>query len=165
MVQRPAVSARAGLPALLDLALDDLPALMYLGPDVEWRRTVLAMTGEPNFTVEQANRLLPELRRLLVQLQEEIGLTTAEAQRLGPLAGHNGGGGWASRILTAGQRAHEDFLLLQSMGILLRDLGTGLVDFPAQIEGEPAFLCWRLGEDAVGYWHPRDSGFSSRRPL
>lgn len=123
------------------------------------------MTGEPDFTVDQANRLLPELRRLLSQLREEIGLTTVEAHRLKPLAGHNGGGGWASRILVAGQRAQANYLLLRSMGILLRDLDTGLVDFPAHLEGEPAFLCWRLGEDAVRYWHPRDRGFSSRRPL
>ncbi len=123
------------------------------------------MTAEPDFTVEQANRLLPELRLLLVRLREEIGLTTVEARRLKPLAGHNGGGGWASRILTAGQQAQEDFQLLRSMGILLRDLETGLVDFPAHVDGQPAFLCWRLGEPRVGYWHPRDRGFSSRQPL
>ena len=123
------------------------------------------MTAEPDFTVEQANRLLPELRLLLVRLREEIGLTTVEARRLKPLAGHKGGGGWASRILTAGQQAQEDFQVLRSMGILLRDLETGLVDFPAHVDGKPAFLCWRLGEPRVGYWHPRDCGFSSRQPL
>jgi hypothetical protein len=47
----------------------------------------------------------------------------------------------------------------------LRDVATGLVDFPARIDGEDAWLCWRLGEPEVAYWHPRTSGFSDRRPL
>jgi hypothetical protein len=123
------------------------------------------MAGDPEFTLEQANRLLPELRQLLLQLKADVGSTTAEADRLQPLSGHNGGGGWASRILTAGQRAQARLLRLRSMGILLRDLDTGLVDFPSRVEGQPAFLCWRLGEASVSYWHPRDRGFSSRRPL
>ena len=54
---------------------------------------------------------------------------------------------------------------LRSRGIVLRDLSTGLVDFPSEIDGEEAFLCWRLGEDEIGYWHGTDEGFGSRKPL
>ncbi|MHB1501583.1 MAG: DUF2203 family protein [Candidatus Dormibacteria bacterium] len=123
------------------------------------------MIEERRYTVEQANRVLPELIQLLAQLQEAVGLATSEVARLAPLAGHNGGGSWASEILTAGQRAQERFSRLQSAGILLRDLETGLVDFPAQMDGQPVYLCWRLGEETVGFWHSRDRGFSARRPL
>ena len=50
-------------------------------------------------------------------------------------------------------------------GIVLRDPETGLIDFPGRVEGQEAFLCWRLGEDRVEWWHRPDSGFSGRRPL
>jgi hypothetical protein len=49
--------------------------------------------------------------------------------------------------------------------VVVRDPSTGLVDFPAERDGEPVYLCWRLGEDEVAHWHDRDSGFSSRQPL
>lgn len=54
---------------------------------------------------------------------------------------------------------------IEAMGITLRDIGDGLVDFPALVSGRQVWLCWRRGEEAVAFWHPIDTGFSSRRPL
>ena len=54
---------------------------------------------------------------------------------------------------------------LAEQDILLRDPETGLVDFPAERDGQRVFLCWRLGEERVAHWHPLDTGFSGRRPL
>ena len=54
---------------------------------------------------------------------------------------------------------------LQSKDIVLRDPSTGLIDFPSQIEGEDAFLCWRLGEDEIRYWHSTDEGFENRKRI
>jgi hypothetical protein len=51
------------------------------------------------------------------------------------------------------------------LGVECKGLDVGLVDFPAVIAGEPAYLCWQLGEDAVSWWHPADAGFAGRRPL
>jgi hypothetical protein len=48
---------------------------------------------------------------------------------------------------------------------LLRDPETGLVDFPGEREGERIYLCWRLGEDAVGHYHGERGGYSRRKPL
>ena len=50
-------------------------------------------------------------------------------------------------------------------GVALRDIGTGLIDFPALANGRPIWLCWRLGEGDIGWWHEADSGFDSRRRL
>ena len=50
-------------------------------------------------------------------------------------------------------------------GALVKDLDEGLVDFPAQREGEEVLLCWRLGEDEISFWHGLEEGFSGRRPL
>ena len=54
---------------------------------------------------------------------------------------------------------------IEAMGITLRDIGDGLVDFPALVNGRQVWLCWRRGEERVGFWHPIDTGFSSRQPL
>jgi hypothetical protein len=54
---------------------------------------------------------------------------------------------------------------IDELGITLRDIETGLVDFPALVSGRQVWLCWRLGEESVAHWHELTSGFDSRRPL
>lgn len=54
---------------------------------------------------------------------------------------------------------------LVDLDITLRDISTGLIDFPALLSGNHIWLCWRLGESEVGHWHRHDEGFGSRRPL
>ena len=51
------------------------------------------------------------------------------------------------------------------MGITLRDIERGLIDFPALVGGRQVWLCWQLGETDVGFWHELETGFGSRRPL
>ncbi len=78
------------------------------------------------------------------------------------------GNGWSekreswSRTLA---RVQELIERLQEWNIELRDVSTGLIDFPSVIDGDDAYLCWRLGEAEVAYWHRRDEGFPGRRPL
>jgi hypothetical protein len=54
---------------------------------------------------------------------------------------------------------------LDGWGITLRDIETGLIDFPALVDGRQVWLCWKLGEGDVEWWHELDSGFAGRRPL
>jgi hypothetical protein len=54
---------------------------------------------------------------------------------------------------------------VDSWGIVLREIQTGLVDFPALVAGRQVWLCWRLGEDEVGWWHELSEGFGGRRRL
>ena len=56
-------------------------------------------------------------------------------------------------------------LQLDGSGIQLRDIATGLVDFPALVAGRPVWLCWRLGEERIDWWHETSEGFDSRRRL
>lgn len=58
-----------------------------------------------------------------------------------------------------------DVAWLDERSIVLRDISSGLLDFPALVSGHQVWLCWRLGEDAVGFWHGHDEGFAGRRPL
>ena len=51
------------------------------------------------------------------------------------------------------------------MGIVVRDPSSGLIDFPSKREGKVVFLCWRVGEERIAYWHDPESGFAGRKPL
>jgi hypothetical protein len=51
------------------------------------------------------------------------------------------------------------------MGVVVKDLETGLLDFPTERDGEVVFLCWRYGEPSVAHWHSLDAGFAGRQPL
>jgi hypothetical protein len=53
----------------------------------------------------------------------------------------------------------------QEIGCVVKDLDIGLIDFPALYRGKEVYLCWRLGEPDIGYWHPVDEGFAGRRPI
>jgi hypothetical protein len=59
----------------------------------------------------------------------------------------------------------DDVHYISSLGGIVKDLDEGLVDFPAQVNGEPAWLCWRRGEKEVRFWHSLDEGFSNRQYL
>jgi hypothetical protein len=50
-------------------------------------------------------------------------------------------------------------------GVQVKDPDTGLIDFPAEIDGRPALLCWRVGEERIGFWHTLEGGFAGRRPI
>jgi len=123
------------------------------------------MDEERVYTVEEANAELPELRVRLGLIREARQTVLRAAERIrGRVAvdggGHEGKGYWeASATLKA------ELERLAERDILLRDAEVGLVDFPGEREGRRAYLCWRLGEDRVAYWHEVDSGFASRKPI
>jgi hypothetical protein len=54
---------------------------------------------------------------------------------------------------------------IQETGVLVKDIDVGLVDFPSLLEGEEIYLCWKLGEDHIAFWHGIDEGFTGRKPL
>jgi len=124
------------------------------------------MTQEHTYTVEEADALVPELAERLVRIRSARQVLLREAKLVRERVVADGGGADAGREYwdsTALLRTELERLAEQD--ILLRDPETGLVDFPAERDGQRVFLCWRLGEERVAHWHPLDSGFSSRRPL
>lgn len=127
------------------------------------------------FTRDEADELLAEVRPLAEQLVErKRSLDEAEAARaalLGRIAG-NGGDLTPSDVTDAiegvrraaaeiGRLVDE----LHELGVQVKDLDVGLLDFPSEREGEVVLLCWRVGEDEIGYWHGVDEGFAGRKPL
>jgi hypothetical protein len=119
------------------------------------------------FSLDEANGMLPALRPLLRRLQEvQRALADRELlQRLRSAAAGNGGGVAAREVMATGDEFGRITAEIEKMGVVVRDPASGLVDFPAEREGEPVFLCWRVEEDAVGHWHDRDSGYMGRQPL
>ena len=121
--------------------------------------------GDKRYSPAEANELLPHLAPTLVELREKFEAAAQIRQAVSVAAASNGGSPdreeWARTLARVGELIDR----LREWEIELRDVATGLVDFPATIDGEAVWLCWRLGEPEVAHWHPRTSGFSNRRPL
>jgi hypothetical protein len=123
------------------------------------------MTTDRVFTVLDANAELPELRERLPRLREaRLGLI-ASSERITDAVASDGGGVAGSDWFRHQETLKTEVEYLADRGILLRDPDTGLIDFPAERDGEQVFLCWRLGEGDVEYYHGVRSGFGGRKPL
>jgi len=123
------------------------------------------MTTDRVFTVLDANAELPELRERLPRLREaRLGLI-ASSERITDAVASDGGGVAGSDWFRHQETLKAEVEYLADRGILLRDPDTGLIDFPAERDGEHVFLCWRLGEGDVEYYHGVHSGFGGRKPL
>jgi len=117
------------------------------------------------FTVTEANAELDELRERLPRLREaRLGLI-ASSERITEAVATDGGGTAGSDWFRHQETVKAEVEYLAARGILLRDPETGLIDFPAERDGERVFLCWRLGEDAVAFYHGEHGGFSGRKRL
>jgi hypothetical protein len=127
------------------------------------------MAEKKFFTVEEANRLLPQIKALVEQLrqgQRRLLNHRPTAESVAQNAGGNGGGSDATMYLSDYSRTFGRGLAqLQAMGVLLKDVERGLIDFPHRREGREVYLCWEYGEKRIDYWHETDSGYGGRQPL
>jgi hypothetical protein len=117
------------------------------------------------YTVTEANELLPYLAPTLVELREKLEEAATIRTAVGQAAATNGWSHHRDEWSQTLARVSELIERLQDWQLELRDISTGLVDFPAIVEGQEALLCWRLGEPEVAYWHSPDDGFAGRHPL
>ncbi len=120
---------------------------------------------EREFTPEEADRLLPELSESLRRVREARQVILGAGERVRRTAPMNGGGGQGKEYWEALAILRREVESITAQGIILRDAESGLLDFPTRREGREGFLCWRLGEGRVGYWHGPETGFSGRKPL
>jgi len=63
------------------------------------------------------------------------------------------------------QRAKDALQEIDAIGVQVKDLDTGLLDFPFVLEGETVLLCWKRGEEKIGFWHRVEDGFAGRQPI
>jgi hypothetical protein len=127
------------------------------------------------FTPDDANELLPVVRPLVERMVEgkrALDAAQAQADDVSTRISGNGGGLPPARLAEVNaelsRRAAElagALEEIQDLGVVVKDLDTGLVDFPSVREGRDVLLCWRLGEDEVAFWHGYDDGFAGRQPI
>lgn len=128
------------------------------------------------FTVEQAHKLLPVLKSLLKRSMEGKQFIDQAEKELQDLR-HRillSGGLSVDVAATARRRAERDKSLqetkdaiaeINAIGVQVKDLDIGLLDFPCAVDDEIVLLCWKYGEEKIGFWHGLEEGFKGRKPI
>jgi hypothetical protein len=124
---------------------------------------------ERHYTVEQANAVRGWVAERVEWIRDARARLVALGARardavaaLDPDTGGSYPGPEVARSLVELSRALGE---LEAVGIVLRDVDRGLIDFPALRDGEEVYLCWLLDEDEIRFWHEPDAGFAGRQPL
>jgi hypothetical protein len=124
------------------------------------------------FSVDQANRMLPLVRRIVEDIVRdyarwrervdafELAVARTPRGEINPEAAK-----LESDAQALAAEIEQYLAELGELGIEFKAFDIGLVDFPGEREGRPIYLCWRLGEPEVEYWHELDAGFAGRQPL
>jgi hypothetical protein len=128
------------------------------------------------FTLRQAEQLLPQVESAIrdaIALKSEYQKTESEIQEFQRRVSMQGG----VRVDRAGfldrQRRRDSTALqlnaaietIQDYGCLVKDLDIGLLDFPTLLNGQEVYLCWKLGENGIHFWHRVEEGFRGRKPV
>jgi hypothetical protein len=132
--------------------------------------------SDRTFTLDEAHSLLPILESLLrtaihaKKLMEEV---DAEVQALHHRIFLNGGmfldivplARRKAERAKSEQRIKDALAEIDSIGVQVKDLDIGLLDFPCEVEGQTILLCWKLGEKSITHWHGVQEGFAGRKPI
>lgn len=124
------------------------------------------------YDIDAANARVEELRPVLERLRADRDAVAAANVELRRLGETNGSSKHADELKAREEGMREIVRRMQAAvaqieawSVTLREIETGLVDFPALVSGRPVWLCWRLGEGPIEWWHEHDRGFSDRKPL
>jgi hypothetical protein len=125
------------------------------------------------FGIDEANSRLADVEPLLKQLKADRDRVAELQPEIERAQKTNGSAEHAEQLARnqqelrqAVRRMQQAVLQIDEWGVTLRDINTGLIDFPALVMGRPIWLCWRLGEgNAINWWHEANKGFDSRQPL
>ncbi len=132
--------------------------------------------SDRTFTLDEAQTLVPVLESLLrtaiagKKLMEDV---EAELQALGHRIFLNGGthvdvvplARRKAERAKAEQRAKDALAEIDSIGVQVKDLDIGLLDFPCEVDGRIVLLCWKMGETSITHWHSPEEGFAGRKPI
>jgi hypothetical protein len=122
------------------------------------------------FDLSAANARVVDLRPLLVALRDDRDAVASSQERLERMRAsdddqHTELAREQERLTLVVRRMASTVRQIDAWGITLRDIGSGLVDFPALANGRPIWLCWRLGEAHIAWWHELEAGVAGRKPL
>lgn len=120
------------------------------------------------FSLFEANQLIPNLQSHLTQIQggKSVVLETrAEIKKASAQACEGGGSRVGAHYVKSLQAITANLQAIHEMGVLIKDVDLGLCDFPHMRDGRVVYLCWKLGEQQIGWWHEVRSGYKDRCPL
>ncbi len=124
---------------------------------------------EPHyFTVDEANAALEVIRPLLQEIlgiRDEILTKQPEVWPAIERSAGNGGNATLSKIAEDFDRLDTLVHKVLATGVEVKDINIGLLDFPALRQGQEVLLCWKYGEEKIGYWHDKEAGYAGRRPI
>lgn len=120
------------------------------------------------FTVEEANGLLPRLRELFAEVarhRDAMRDRNLQVEEVLENAPADSGSRAASEYLAEAHGLYRSMEQIRELGVMLKDLDAGIMDFPCERGGELVFLCWHPREESVRYWHEVEDGYRGRRPI
>jgi hypothetical protein len=125
------------------------------------------MRHSRHFTLDEANASIPWVVAKLAALRDARARLTDQQARQALTEGSptNGGGHPGKQLGEAFVELQNGIAAFDHRGIVLRDLDSGLIDFPAIRDEEEIYLCWIDGETEIGHWHSLDAGYAGRQPL
>jgi hypothetical protein len=130
------------------------------------------------WTLDAARAALPEVKRRLAEARGHLSAMRVAEEQLNDLRivhgeqvlaiaspGHTEFKAYLGLFNDARAKLHESMLGLSQLGVEVKDIEQGLLDFRGLVGATPAYLCWKDGEDDIAWWHPLDEGFQGRRRL
>jgi len=120
------------------------------------------------FTLEEANSALQTIRPLIEEIlaiRDDILKRRPEIWPVIERSAGNGGNATLSKVADDFDKLDRLVHRVLETGVQVKDINTGLLDFPAWRVDHEVYLCWKYGEDKIGYWHEIDAGFAGRQPI
>jgi len=123
---------------------------------------------EKTFTILEARALLPRLRELFEDMRRHrkaLIRLSRHVDRARAAAEYGGGTPYGAAYLEHASAFALGYEAVNETGVVVKDVVSGLVDFPHEYQGRIVYLCWKFGEDDLGWWHEVEDGFAGRQPL
>lgn len=120
------------------------------------------------FTLAEASSMLSQLEEHFEEIKKERAAIVKgrdEIKKASSKADVGGGSTYGPRYIQALEQISHHIDQIHDDGVVVKDLESGLCDFPYMMNGRLVYLCWKLGEPDIRWWHETDAGFASRQPL
>jgi hypothetical protein len=120
------------------------------------------------FTLQEARQTLETVRPLMDEVQTIRQNILERQPEIWPAierSAGNGGNPALSKLVWDFERLDNLLHRIQALGVLVKDLGTGLLDFPALKDGQEIYLCWKYGEADIQFWHEIEAGYEGRQKI
>jgi hypothetical protein len=135
------------------------------GPSFSTPRSVKPSVPKKRFTLQEANKTLPLVRRItndVVRTHEQLTQLQAKLKTVEDTKATNA---VQSELHKTTEQLNAFIAELTGIGCEVKDFKSGLIDFLGQHQGRDVNLCWRLGEDKIHFWHELTAGFAGRKPI